>query len=144
VPFRRVTVLSMNSSHIALVAAVAAAASWTLKAIAIGTAGGLNLSPFEAPLFFAGLVSFVVGSIATGVALARGTSVARRVLAGAAALAVAFVTGTVATWLISLAEPAGPSHWVWEEVGLWTMALALLVVTLPLHTRRTTLTPAHG
>ena len=65
----------MNSSRIALVAAVAAAASWTLKAVAIGTAGGLDKSPLEGPLFFAGCSCFVVASVALGVAITRGAPV---------------------------------------------------------------------
>jgi hypothetical protein len=53
-------------------AAVAAALLWTAKAIAIWTAGGLDESPLESPLFVLGLLAIVIAYIALGVAAARG------------------------------------------------------------------------
>ena len=62
----------MTSRRIALWASIAAATFWTAKSIAIGLAGGLDKSPLEAPLFFLGLISFVVAVVALGVALTAG------------------------------------------------------------------------
>lgn len=53
----------MNSRSIALWAALAAATSWAAKSVPIGVAGGLDKSPLEAPLFFAGLISLAVAVV---------------------------------------------------------------------------------
>ena len=46
----------MTASRFAVLAAVASAVAWGLKAVAIGIAGGLDESPLESPLFVLGLV----------------------------------------------------------------------------------------
>ncbi|MGH3659601.1 MAG: hypothetical protein ACRDUA_23375 [Micromonosporaceae bacterium] len=128
----------MNSSRIALIAAVAAVAGWTLKAVAIGTAGGLDGSPFEGPLFFAGLLSYVVATVAFGVACTRGRPRWVRVVTGAVvAPALAIGVTSVVGALVASLQPADPDrHWVWAEVGLWAVALMALTMTLALAVHR--------
>ena len=129
----------MNSSRIALAAAVAAAVSWTLKAVAIGTAGGLGRSPFEGPLFFAGLLSFVVAAIALGVALTRGRPRWVRVVTGAVvapAVGIGFTLTIDA--LVGAVRPESPlRHWVWTEVNLWVVALVALALAVTARGRET-------
>lgn len=134
----------MNSSRIALVAALAAVISWTLKAVAIGTAGGLGESPVEGPLFFAGLISYVVATVAVGVALTRGRPTWVRALAGVvAAPAVGIGFNLTVGALVAAVQPADPlRHWVWAEVGLWVVALAGLAFVLVVRARQTASRPA--
>jgi hypothetical protein len=109
----------MNSSSIALWAAAAATTSWTVKAVAIGTAGGLGLSPIEGPLFLAGLACFVVATLALGVAGARDRSAGLRTAAAGVA--------------VRPLEPA--RHWVWSEVNLWVLAVTALGLAAAMHRR---------
>ncbi len=130
----------MNSSRIAFIAAVTAVVSWTLKAVAIGTAGGLGRSPFEGPLFFAGLISFVVASVAVGVALTRGRPGWVRVVTGVVVAPVVGIGFTMAIdALVGALQPASPlRHWVWTEVNLWAVALAVLALTHAVRGREAT------
>lgn len=123
----------MNSSRIAFIAAIAAVASWSVKAVAIGTAGGLDKSPVEGPLFFAGLLSFVVATVALGIAATRGRPAWVRAAAGVIVAPVVsigiFLLGVGA--LVAALQPADPGrHWVWAEVGLWVSALSTLALVL--------------
>lgn len=125
----------MTTTRIALYAAAAAAAAWTAKAVAIGLSGGLGLSPAETPLFLTGLACYLVGVVATGVALVgrrEQHGLASRVAAGVGALVVGVAVGFVTTWLVTLVQPAGSDAWVWSEAGLWLMAALLLAVTASL------------
>ncbi len=124
----------MTSRRIALWAALAAATSWTVKSVAIGIAGGLDKSPFEAPLFFLGLVSFVVAAVALGVGLTSGHRTWVRIAAGLGG----FVTGFVLTMLVDAAvgafHAAGVErHWVWTEFNLWVAALVAVGVAVALN-----------
>lgn len=127
----------MNSRRIALGAALAAAASWTFKSVAIGVAGGLDKSPLEAPLFLIGLASFVVAVVALGVAATHGSRTWLRVLAGVGA----FVAGLSATLLVDAAVGAfhaagAERHWVWSEFNLWVAAVAAVGVAVALNRSR--------
>lgn len=127
----------MNSRRIALGAALAAAASWTFKSVAIGVAGGLDKSPLEAPLFLIGLVFFVVAVVALGVAATHGSRTWLRVLAGVGA----FVAGLSATLLVDAAVGAfhaagAERHWVWSEFNLWVAAVAAVGVAVALNRSR--------
>lgn len=118
----------MNSSRIALLAALAAVVCWTLKAVAIGVAGGLDKSPFEGPLFLAGLVCFVGAAAALGVALTRGRPGWLRAVTGVVVAPVVGIGFTlVIDALVGAMQPASPlRHWVWSEVNLWVIAIAVL------------------
>ena len=122
----------MNSSRIALLAAVAAVVSWTLKAVAIGTAGGLDKSPLEGPLFFTGLLCFVVAVVAVGVALTRGRPGWVRAVAGVVVAPVLGIGATLAVdALVGALRPTDPlRHWVWAEINLWVVAAAVLGLAL--------------
>ena len=131
----------MNSSRIAFIAAVTAVVQLgTLKAVAIGTAGGLGRSPFEGPLFFAGLISFVVASVAVGVALTRGRPRVGPVVTGVVVAPVVGIGFTMAIdTLVGALQPASPlRHWVWTEVNLWAVALAVLALTHAVRGREAT------
>ena len=127
----------MNSSRIALLAAVAAVVSWTLKAVAIGTAGGLDKSPLEGPLFFAGLLSFVVAVVAVGVALTRGRPLWVRAVTGVVVAPVVGIGATlVVDALVGALRPTDPlRHWVWAEINLWVVAAAVLALALTVRRR---------
>ena len=122
----------MNSSRIALLAALAAVVSWTLKAFAIGVAGGLGRSPFEGPLFFTGLVCFVVAAVALGVALTRGRPVWVRAATGVVLAPVLGIGFTVVVdALVGALRPTSPlRHWAWSEVNLWVVAIVALGLAL--------------
>lgn len=132
----------MTSRRIALWAAVAAAVSWTAKSVAIGAAGGLDKSPLEAPLFFLGLVSFVVALVALGVAATAGASTWLRVVAGVGA----FIAGFAVTLAVDAAVGAFYSsgvdrYWVWTEFNLWVAGLAALAIAVVLNRRHESFAP---
>jgi len=122
----------MNATKIALYAALAAAAGWTAKATAIGTAGGLDKSPLEGPLFFAGLACFVVAVVALGVALTRGRPTWLRAVVGLVGFAVFFQLSMLLDTLVDRVVGGAESdrHWVLAEVSLWISALLVLVAAV--------------
>ena len=61
----------MNTTRISVIAAAAAVASWAVKSVAIGSAGGLNKSPLEGPFFFLGLIFLVVSVCALALSVVR-------------------------------------------------------------------------
>lgn len=117
----------LNPARVALLAAVTAAAGWTAKSVAIGIAGGLDLSPLEGPLFLFGLAACLTAMAALGVALTRERPLWLRIAAGVLApvlglLAALLVDGVVG----AVRGPAEGRHWVWMEVNLWVTGLAVL------------------
>lgn len=127
----------MNSRRIALWAAVSAATAWTAKSVAIGVAGGLDKSPLETPLFFAGLISFAVAAVAAGVAATPGARTWVRALAGAGGFAAGFVLTLTVDAIVGAFHASGVErHWVWVEFNLWVAALAALSITLLLNRAR--------
>jgi len=126
---------AMNSSRLALGATLATTFFWTAKAVAIGSAGGLNRSALESPLFLLGLVCCLVASAATGVAVARRPSMWGRTLSAAGGIAVGVLVAVTSSAVVSAVAPPSPG-WVWEELNLWAMALTLLAVNLTLLVRR--------
>ncbi len=127
----------MNSSRIALTAAVAAVGFWTLKSISIGLAGGLGRSPAEDIFFFAGLLPFAVAVVSLGVALTRGSRVWLRVLAGVGALAAGVASSFVLNQVIvSVRDPEESAHWAWGEVNLWIMGVVVLVLAVRVSRRQ--------
>ena len=114
----------MNTTRIAVIAAATAVVSWALKSVAIGTAGGVNMSPLEGPFFLLGFLCFVVAVCS----LALSTVGRREWWAKGAAVAGAVVTVAVVAAVSGLAVDtlATTAHWVWGEMSLWLPALALL------------------
>ena len=121
---RRVT-----AAGVAATAAIGAAVAWSLKALAIWNAGGLDKSALESPLFALGLVLVVVAFAALGVAF----TVGRVGWLRAVGLIVSVIAGTALILVVQaivgnlVPDSAG---WVQEEAGLWvgsalTVALAL-------------------
>ena len=127
----------MNSSRIALWAAVAATAAWTFKSIAIAAAGGLDKSPLEGPLFFTGLISFVVAAVALGIAAVPRAATWLRALAGVAGFAAGLgLTLAVDAIVGSFHASGAERHWVWVEFNLWVAALTALTLTVLVHRSR--------
>ncbi len=124
----------MNSRRFALWAATAAATFWTIKTVAIAVAGGLDKSPLEAPMFFAGLISFTVAAVAIGVALTPGARTWLRALAGVGGFAVGFALTLAVDGVVGAFHAEGAErHWVWVEFNLWVVALVALAITLRLN-----------
>jgi hypothetical protein len=124
----------------ALVASVATTIIWILKAVAIGVAGGAGRSPLEGPLFLLGLACAVAAAVLCGAAFARHRSMPWKVLGGVVGLAVASAFGTAEGDIVSAVQPVNPG-WVWGEVNLWILMLALLAVSILLAVRRPARTP---
>ena len=124
----------MTAARVATVTAVGAVLAWGAKAVAIGLAGGLDKSPAESPLFFLGLVLYVVAALAIGVALTAGRSTSTRVLGGAAGLCLGLVLFMIATLAIAPFKPADP-FWVWEELNLWIVSVLTAAGWLVLRSR---------
>ena len=123
----------MTSTRFAFIAASTAAALWALKGLAIGSAGGLGESPFEGPFFLAGLASFVVASVALGVAALPGRAAAIRGLAGLGVVAAGFALAAgVDTVVSSVVPPDADRHWAYTEVNLWVVAAVVLALALRL------------
>ena len=121
----------------AVLAAVTSLVAWGAKAVAIWVAGGLDESPLESPLFLLGLVALVVAFVALGVSVARGRSLAVKVIGGAVGLLI----GVALSWLASflaLAVIPESAGWVQEEAGLWLSALLAVGVTIAWHAKQGT------
>ena len=119
----------MTANRVAAVAAVCAAVSWAVKAIAIWIAGGLDKTPLEDILFWLGFGAMVVAFVALGVAAARGRSLLVKIVAGV----IGLVVGVVA--LVAVEDAVGAivpesAGWVAEEAGLWVAAAATTAFAL--------------
>ena len=124
----------MNSSRIAVIAATTAALAWGAKAVAIGLAGGLDRSPAENPLFFLGLASCIVASVALVLSVLVGRPWWVR---GAAALGVVVALFMITALLDAAVHGlVGGDHWVLTEVNLWIDALVVLGLSVALARRR--------
>ena len=127
----------MNLRLLALRFAVAATVCWTLKAVAIGTAGGLGRSPLEGPFFLAGLACAVATGLLAGASYAVGRGPAWKALGAVLGLVAGSVVGLLEARAVEALAPAHPS-WAWEEAQLWVLCLTLLAVTgLRVHRART-------
>jgi hypothetical protein len=131
----------MNITRIAIAASVATVALWTAKTIAIALAGGLGRSPLEGPLFLLGLVSCVVAAVTTGIAVGRPRRTAGRIAWELAGFLVIALLGTAAGAVVTAVQPSSPG-WVWGEINLWVMALAVLTISLSPMARRASVAPS--
>lgn len=119
-----------------MIASSAAVVLWACKSVAIGTAGGLDRSPAEGPLFFAGLVAALVASAALGVALLAERGRAARVAGGVLGPVLGMAAGAAVDAAVGLVHPYTEERaWAWSEVSLWVLAAVLLVTALT-HQRR--------
>ena len=125
----------MNASRLAVLAAITSAVAWGLKAVAIGTAGGLDRSPFESPLFGLGLAALVVAFASLGLAAARDRPPAFKIIAAVAGVLIGFALSMLSSVVAELVIPES-AGWVKEEAGLWFSALLALLLTALWHTRR--------
>jgi hypothetical protein len=120
----------MTARRITLALATATVLIWTLKALVIWEAGGLDKSDAEGPLFLLGFFACILTWSALGVALTIGRAMWQRALAGV----VGLVAGVVVVMLFdSLADVLPDSiGWVHEEAGLWTAAIVTFVTAFGL------------
>ena len=102
---------------------VGAVVVWGVKAVAIGTAGGLDESPLESPLFVLGLALYVLGVIAIGLSVTAGRSMPWRVLGAVLAFAISAVAFLVVDAIVAGLAPDEDRHWVWSEVQLWIVSV---------------------
>jgi hypothetical protein len=116
------------------VAAVATVILWTAKAVAIGVAGGLGKSPLEGPLFLLGLLTCVVAGVLVGAAVFAHRSVGWRVLGALVSVVATSLLGTLAQVVVVAVQPRHPG-WVYGEINLWVITLALLAAALGLGAR---------
>ena len=119
----------LTASRVALFAAVGAVLGWAAKALAIWAAGGLGQSPAEDPLFFVGLLCALTAVVSLAVAASQGRHGLMRVVVPLAWIAAVVLVATALDWLVTLPEPADPS-WVWDEMELWAVAVAVAVTLL--------------
>jgi len=118
-----------RTARIGLVAAILSACFWTAKAVAIGWAGGLGLSPAEGPLFLLGAVSHLAAVACLLLLWTRPTTPTSRKLVALAALPVVLLGAALTRTLVWLVEPDNPG-WPWAEANLWFLALLVLVLSL--------------
>lgn len=119
----------MNTAQIALAAATTSVVAWAAKSVAIWSAGGLDRSPLESPLFLVGFAANVVATVALVLVLTRSRPVVVKVaaiLAVAAGIA-AFIA--VVDGIVQRVQPVDAS-WVWAEMNLWFVAAVLLALTV--------------
>ena len=119
----------MTPLRTAATCAVGAVVAWGLKAVAIGIAGGLDRSPFEGPLFFAGLLLLVAAFLSAGLALTAGRGIAVRILGSVGAVVIGIAVSLVVETGVGAFVPDS-AGWVKEEAGLWVIgALTAAVFT---------------
>lgn len=123
-----------DAARTAVLFAAAAVGLWAAKSVAIGTAGGLGLSPLEGPLFFLGLGASLLALACLLLTWTRGRSRRIRVLAVLSALPVALILGAVSRTAVWLVEPADPG-WPWAELNLWLVAVSFLCVAVVVRRR---------
>lgn len=119
----------MKAGRIALTAAIATVVFWGFKALAIWSAGGLDRSALEGPLFALGLLSLIFAFAALGVHVARSRPVWQRVVGAVAAVVIGVLVFLVVEEAAGslVADSAG---WVKEEVGLWVAGILVLVLAV--------------
>ena len=116
----------MTASRIAWYAAIATAAVWTFKALAIWEAGGLGKTSLEDAGWAIGTLLFLIAWAALGFALARGRAIWLRIVAAVAGVFLGFALFMILDGAAdTLPDAAG---WVREEAGLWAVALVTIAL----------------
>jgi len=125
-----------TSTRTALILAIAAAGLWSAKSVFIGTAGGLDRSPFEGPFFLAGLATFVAAAVALGSALTNGRPTWVRVVGGVVAPIAGIALSMVVNAVVGAFVTTGADrHWVWSEVNLWVTVVLVVGLAFAAHRR---------
>lgn len=118
----------MKLARISFVAAVLSAAFWAAKAVAIGVAGGNDLSRLESPFFLIGFGFQVLALLALVLWWTRRRHVAVRAASMVGSIVATFVVISAFEAVLELVKPAD-AGWVWVEVNLWIVAAVLLTLT---------------
>jgi hypothetical protein len=116
----------MTAARIAWYAAIATAVVWTVKAIAIWEAGGLNQTSLEDLGWAVGSLLFLVAWAALGLACTAGRALWVRVAAAVGAVVVGFVLFLALDGAADVLPDS--TGWVQEEAGLWAAAAVTLGV----------------
>jgi len=119
---------------------VGAFLAWVVKAVVIGLAGGLDQSPLEGPLFIVGLVLYVLGVAAIGLAVTAGRSIAMRILGVIAAVALGVLATLALDAIVAGMAPADP-HWAWSEAQLWIISGLTALAWFALRNRAAPVSP---
>jgi hypothetical protein len=119
---------------------VGAVVAWGVKAVVIGLAGGLEKSSLESPLFFVGLVLYVLGVAAIGLAVTAGRSIALRILGVIAAVTMGVLATLALDAIVAGMAPTDP-HWVWEEAQLWIVSGLTALAWFALRNRAAPVSP---
>ena len=117
----------MTAARVATYATIGAVSVWAAKALSIGIAGGLDKSPAEGPLFFLGMILFLTGVVAIGLAITAGRSLGFRALGVVGAVAVTLVVWLAIDTVIASLAPENDPHWAWAELQLWVIAVVVAV-----------------
>lgn len=116
----------MTASRLAWYGAIGTAIVWSLKALAIWEAGGLNKTDLEDLGWAVGTLLFLATWAALGFAFAAGRAPWLRILGAVAGVVVGFALFMALDGAADvLPESTG---WVHEEAGLWAVALVTLAV----------------
>jgi drug/metabolite transporter (DMT)-like permease len=118
----------MNLSRSALVASVATVVLWTAKAGVIAVSGEGN-SIFESILFLLGLLACVVAGVLVGAAAFAHRAIGWRALGAVLSFVVVSVLGALVQVAVVAVQPPHPG-WVYGEINLWVIMLALLGAAL--------------
>lgn len=122
----------MTSARLALIASVTAVVAWSAKIVVIWRAGGLDLSPWESPLFLVGVAAALVAAGAVGATLTSGRSAWVR---GLAALGLALLLPAAMIPLGTAVEALLPGSWLWGETDLLLTAALLVGASAALQRR---------
>lgn len=118
----------------ALWAILFALALWAAKATSIAVSGAD--ATLASILFVAGLAAFLVAVGALAAAVTRGRALWLRVLVGVCAIALgAAISLALNALILGVRDPEAGAHWVWGELNLWVVGVAVLALTLLLHRR---------
>ena len=117
----------MSAARVATLATIGACLAWGVKALVIGLAGGLDKSPAEGPLFFLGMLLYLVGVVAIALAVTAGRGLPARVLGVVVTVAVGCVIWLAVDTVIASLAPDRDPHWVWAEAQLWVIAVVTAV-----------------
>lgn len=120
----------MTTTRTALTASVAALLSWLADAVAIGLHSSLDFA-----LFLLGGVCFAVAVVSLGLAVTSGRRPAVRATGAVTAVVGAAVAGLLVNAAITRLAPAR-AGWVWGEVNLWVLGLAVTAVAALVARRR--------
>lgn len=119
----------VSSARVAAVASIGAVVAWGVKALAIWSAGGLDKSRLESPLFALGLILIVLAYAAFGLAVTAGRDLWLRVVGLIAGIVVGTGLFLPVEGVVGALVPDS-AGWVQEEAGLWVGSVLTVALVL--------------